>query len=81
MSKKIQSLEGLVQTKNPPKVVAAPANSALPVPEASAGRLYQLSVKVPDSIYTQLKIAGVKLRRTNQDILVEALQDWLARNG
>lgn len=79
MSKKIGSLEGLVQTKSQMKPAIASAQEVLADPPA--GRLYQLSVKIPDNVYTQLKIAGVKLRRTNQDILAEALQDWLARNG
>jgi hypothetical protein len=40
-----------------------------------------LTLKVDEKTYVRLCTIGAKLRRTNQDILNEALQEYLKRLG
>lgn len=77
---------GLVATKG----AAKPATSALPLSmpvkpsqkaqAAQTGYYKALTLKLDKSRYEALKKAGLAFDKTSQDILVEALDGYLARN-
>ena len=50
----------------------------LPIPDAKP---VALTVKVPQQTYVRLCTLGATKRRTNQDILREALEEYLDRAG
>lgn len=55
-----------------------------PVPSAaktSDARLVALTLKVDEKTYVRLCTLGATKRRTNQDILAEALREYLKRSG
>ena len=44
-------------------------------------KTWALTVKVDDGVYDRLLKLGATQRRTNQDILAEALKEYLTREG
>jgi hypothetical protein len=55
--------------------------SAKPEPEAKQERPVALTLKVDGKTYVRLCTLGATVRRTNQDILREAVQQYLDRVG
>ena len=47
----------------------------------NTGKPVALTLKVSQALYERLCLFGAKQRRTNQDILNEALQEYLKRVG
>lgn len=58
--------------------VAAPA---LAPSHQAVGRVRAMTVKVDEARYQALKLAGLRLGRTSQDIFLEALDAWLKRHA
>ena len=54
----------------------APGRKAVPVPEKPRVQ----TVKLTDDLHVRLATFGAKNRRTNQDILVTALTDYLEKH-
>ena len=52
-----------------------------PEPEAKKERLVKVSVGLSPALYERLKLFGVRRRRTNQDIMVDALLAYLQAEG
>ncbi|GGE88978.1 hypothetical protein [Niveispirillum cyanobacteriorum] len=62
-----------VTVSAPPTSPQAPAVAL----KGTAGTI-AVTVRLDPERYERLKLQGVRARRTNQDILVEALDTWLA---
>jgi hypothetical protein len=59
---------------------------SIPSPQVSTGRLLATTVKLDEDRYLRLQEAGRPIpgrprRRTTQEILTEALDEWLAKRG
>jgi hypothetical protein len=63
-----------------PASVVAPSAEAAPHnrPVTQAG-LVPLSTRIPPDVKKQIKIAAVEHEVTEQDVVTEALREWLAR--
>lgn len=65
---------------------AAPVGAAARQPEqqpeqpSSEEPVVKLSVKLPETLYNRLKRFGISPRRTNQEIMVAALEEYLERH-
>lgn len=68
---------------NKKKVHRASSGNATPFGVSQSGNTkpVALTVKVDDNTYVRLCTLGATQRRTNQDILHEALRDYLERAG
>ena len=73
---------GLIARKGeaaPVAVSAPPTPAPAAAPKGTAGTI-AVTVRLDPDRYERLKLQGVRTRRTNQDILVEALDAWLTRH-
>lgn len=52
-----------------------------PLPEGQGGRLIALTLKVDQARYEALKVLGARTRRSNQEILLAALDAYLHAGG
>lgn len=62
-----------------PLAASADSSAAPPIPKGTAGTV-AVTVRLDDARYQRLKMHGVRERRTNQQILVAALDAYLANN-
>lgn len=61
---------------------AAPSPTpSRPMPKELGGALISTTVKLDHGRYKDIKLAGVMSGKTFQDIAVEAIDLWLAKNG
>jgi len=60
---------------------ATPKRSTRSASKATDAKPVALTLKVDEKTYVRLRTLGAKQRRTNQDILDEALQEHLKRLG
>jgi hypothetical protein len=64
----------LGQSSDPP-----PTSLERGQPEPSSAKPIVQTVKVPPDVYVRLKTIGARERRSNQDIILAALQEYLQR--
>ena len=79
--------EAAPATASPPISIAAPVQpvspsmtSRVPPPKGIAGTI-AVTVRLDPERYERLKIHGARRRRTNQQIIVAALDAYLANSG
>jgi hypothetical protein len=60
---------------------ARPSRRKGAIPEPAAGKPVALTVKVDQPRYEALKVLGARTRRSNQEILLAALDAYLRRAG
>lgn len=58
---------------------AAPKGRGTPLGQPKAGKPVALTVKVNHDVYVRLCTLGATQRRTNQDVLQEAVEQYLDR--
>jgi len=82
MGKPATLTAGLVATKGEAKpAVVMPAASITRASNKDRGEQKALTLKLDRSRYTALKQFGIACDKTNQDILVEALDEYLAKHS
>lgn len=85
MNKPATLSAGLVATKGTAKPSALPLSISAKSPQkalgAQTGYYKALTLKLDKARYESLKKAGLAFDKTSQDILVEALDEYLAKNS
>ena len=70
----------ILKTKGAPPPAAATPQRTLQGDDANE-RTIALTIKAPASLYTRLKLFGAQHQRTNQDIGLAALREYLDHHG
>jgi hypothetical protein len=62
-------------------VPSTPAVQETVTPSSSYEGRSKLGARIPDDLKTRLKIGSALKRRTEESIVIEAIEQWLDRNG
>lgn len=76
-----EGLDGLIQRKGAARRPQEDAQRGLPPPAAAEPRTKAMTLKLTERDYTRLIRAGVSPRRTNQEMMEEAVLAWLNDHG
>ena len=84
MTSKANSLDALKQlstAKKDPTTSGVPDHQTKVTPMTIMGATRQMSVKVDMPTYDRLRSMAVSTKSSHQEILYDALREWLLKNG